>query len=545
MILKNSSYLWAYLLTTVLLLGTPQNVIILISDGAGYGSWQAAEYFHYGELNKALFHQDGWSHYACSTHMADLYENKRATGQQNVHVIYDSKKAYDQRSEPALIGSGDFRGYNWLKRTMADSAGSGSAISTGIKTFSGAINWCNQTNRGLYGRSLIERAKAQGKLTGVVTSVPISHATPAALGGAHHPDRNNYTEIAQQMLLGTHLDLLFGCGHPLYDDNSHKLDTPVYFDFVGGQSTWSQLTTGSHPNNWQLITAKTEFESATKTRHQLPLLGIAQVASTLQQRRADYDPDDLPFEVPMNKNVPSLTTMTLGALNQLSRNNDGFFLAVEAGAVDWANHANQASRMIECQVGYYQMVQAVSQWVDENSNWQDTLVILTADHDNGLILGPNSDTKFFAPIVNHGKGKLPGLRYNTASHTNSLVPIFLKGANTEHLSPWIRGTDPRFGPYLDNTDIFRIIEQKTPKQLPFIISNPRIYIKTGQSINLQLLTNVAPVNFSAQQLPSWLTLDSSGQLSGKAPQSGTYYFDLKVDNTCGQTTRRFVIVVSQ
>ena len=55
----------------------------------------------------------------------------------------------------------------------------------------------------------------------------------------------------------------------------------------------------------------------------------------------------------MIESVPDLTVMTQGAINYLSKKNDkGFFMMVEGGAVDWAAHANQTDRIIEEQVDF-------------------------------------------------------------------------------------------------------------------------------------------------------------------------------------------------
>ena len=83
-----------------------------------------------------------------------------------------------------------------------------------------------------------------------------------------------------------------------------------------------------------------------------------------------------PSGVAFNPNVPSLETMTRGALAYLSQDPNGFFVMIEGGAVDWAAHANNTARIIEEQVDFNRSVAAVVEWVEQNSSWDETLVIV-------------------------------------------------------------------------------------------------------------------------------------------------------------------------
>ncbi len=81
---------------------------------------------------------------------------------------------------------------------------------------------------------------------------------------------------------------------------------------------------------------------------------------------------------------------------------------VEGGAVDWAAHANQSGRVIEEEIDFNHSVEAVVEWVEKNSNWGETLVIVTGDHETGYLTGPGSDPAWM-PLVNNGAGYLPGM----------------------------------------------------------------------------------------------------------------------------------------
>ena len=156
-----------------------------------------------------------------------------------------------------------------------------------------------------------------------------------------------------------------------------------------------------------------------------------------------------------NINVPSLATMSRGALNVLNKTPKGFFLMVEGGAVDWASHTNNLGKMIEEEMDFNAAVQAVVDWVNANSNWRDTLLLVTSDHETGYLWGPNG---VFNEVLNNGKDLLPGATYNSTGHSNSLVPLYAIGANSQLLAKFADQEDPVRGRYLDNTEIFRAMK---------------------------------------------------------------------------------------
>lgn len=94
-------------------------------------------------------------------------------------------------------------------------------------------------------------------------------------------------------------------------------------------------------------------------------------------------------------------------------------------------------------------------WVETNSNWRETLLIVTADHETGYLEGNFSGDRW--GIISGRKG-LPayGTWYST-DHTNQLVPVYAKGAGTKQLLARATKTDPVRGAYLDNTDLANVL----------------------------------------------------------------------------------------
>ena len=84
---------------------------------------------------------------------------------------------------------------------------------------------------------------------------------------------------------------------------------------------------------------------------------------------------------------PTLAEMTAAALHVLSEpKHKGIWLLVEAGDVDWANHANNLDNSIGAVNSGAQAVKVITDWVETNSNWDETLLIVTADHGHYLVL---------------------------------------------------------------------------------------------------------------------------------------------------------------
>jgi alkaline phosphatase len=362
---------------------------------------------------------------------------------------FPDKCGYD----PSLIWA-DFL---CVKKGATDSAAAATALATGVKTYNGAIG-VGVDKQPV--ENILERAEKRGMATGVVTTVPFSHATPAGFL-AHNSGRGNYADIAKSMA-DSAADVIMGAGSPDYDNSGKPLATPKY-EFLS-QELWDQLKAGSAcsdadgdgtPDAWKLVQTKEEFQALTNGSAPKRVFGIAQAASTLQEGRAGDGKADA-FAVPFNTNVPNLSDMTLGAISVLGQDPDGFCMMVEGGAVDWAGHSNLSGRSIEEETDFSEAVEAVVKWVEKNSNWNDTLLIVTGDHETGYLTGPGSDPKW-EPLVNNGAGKMPGMKWNYGSHTNNLIPLFAKGAGSSYFTDCLQKQDPIRGAYVDNTDVAKAV----------------------------------------------------------------------------------------
>jgi alkaline phosphatase len=408
-----------------------KNIIVMISDGWGFNHLEAASYYEYGKDTRQIYNRFPFQ-FAVSTY------------------------SYFCDYDPALAWS-DFE---YVKSCYTDSAAAATALAAGVKTYDAAIG---VDVDGVPVKNALELAEEKGKATGVVTSVEWTHATPAG-HVAHNVNRDNYDAIGQEMVNLSGAEVIMGAGHPWYDADGVYKTAPNTFKYVGGQATWEALVAGTAggdadgdgvPDPWTLVQTRAEFQSLMSGPTPKRLLGTAQVYQTLQQGRGGDAFAD-PYVVPRIESVPTLEEMTLAALNVLDDDPDGLYLMIEGGAVDWAGHSNQSGRMIEEAIEFERAVEAVVGWVQTNSNWGETLLIITADHETGYLWGPGSDPAWM-PIVNNGVGVLPGMEWHSPNHTNSLVALSAKGDAARIFSRYADQYDPVRGRYLDNTEIAELV----------------------------------------------------------------------------------------
>lgn len=448
-----------------------KNVLLFIADGASWGTWDMASYYEFGERGQQPY--DRFS-VKLGVTTSPLTLSKVPTREATSTIGYDPAKAWDATPEKGLLGisPGSFAGYEYVRRNATDSAAAATALATGSRTYNSAINYDN------FGQPLpyaTRHAKECGRATGVVTSVPFSHATPAAFG-AQSRERDAFHAISEAMISNQSLDLIMGAGHPLFDANGKARLIPDYL-FMS-ETAWRSVTSDNSPRT--LIQTKEEFEALAQGRRPLrgPLLGLAQVGDTLQASRTPtaMGPDPKrPSGTAMVDSVPSLETMTRGALRVLGANARGFFLMVEGGAVDWGAHAHDAGRTIEEQIDFNRSVRAAVEWVERNSNWDESLLIVVTDHGNGLPLGPESDEVAFQRVKNQGRGKLPLVKWQARSHTNEITLLWAHGAGASRLYEDVVGVDKALvdivehntdGRYIANTAVGRLLLGKGCGEAP-------------------------------------------------------------------------------
>lgn len=314
-----------------------------------------------------------------------------------------------------------------LRHAFTDSSASATSLFCGVKTYNGATGLDGDGRPAL---SLAHLAQARGYRVGAVTSVPISHATPACCY-AHNVSRSDYQDISRD-LLGlpsvSHpdeplrgLDVLIGCGHgveELKDGGQGKNYVPgnKYLAQAdrracdikeGGRYVVAERTAGV-PGADSLMNAAVEAVSRGARlfgfygAHDQPYFSNG----NLPYATADgaYDPapgvdgkETVYSEADLKEN-PTLAEMASAALTALGSDGSPFWLLVEPGDVDWANHSNNLDASIGAVNSGDAAVRVITDWVERHSNWDESLLIVTADHghylhiDRAELLTPTAKT---------------------------------------------------------------------------------------------------------------------------------------------------------
>lgn len=254
-------------------------------------------------------------------------------------------------------------------RMITGSAAAGTALATGKKTNINVISMDPETT--IPYNSIAEKAKEKGMKVGIVSSVTINHATPAVFY-SHTPTRKNYQEIAQA----------------LADSD---------FDYFGGgywNSTGNDSVEPAATDNGFVIT-----DDLAALQAQAP--GTRVIArDALQQNPAKPRTGALLYEIDRPADGISLSRFTEEGIRLLD-NENGFFMMVEGGKIDWACHANDARAAIEDTIAFDD---AIKKAVDfYHAHPDETLIVVTADHECGGqtigFAGTGYDT-FFEVLAN-------------------------------------------------------------------------------------------------------------------------------------------------
>lgn len=433
----------------------PRNIIVMIGDGRGFNHVAAADLYQAGQLGAQVY-ESFPVELACSTYSLST---KAATGM-------------------GYSPSATWADFDVARGTPTDSAAAGSALATGRKTLNAGISMVPLKGESDFANAraaetFMERAEKRGKSTGVVTTVELADATPA-VHHSHVPERHDWTEISRQIIEDSRCDVAMGCGHPFYTPAGEPLPeakrTELSYQCAGGRETWERLVAGKAgadadgdgtPDPWTFLEERADIQRLADGTPPERVYALVHSAEATQQTRPGDAKAD-PFVVPRNEDTPTLTEMCLGALNVLSQDPDGFVVMLEGGAIDSASHANQLGRMIEETIEFGQAVEAVVGWIEAHGGWEENLLVVTSDHETGYLTGPDSGNvdggaPAWNPLVNNGKGKVPGAEWHSGGHSNNLVPFAARGVGCERFTEAAIGTDPHRGAYLDNTDIGRII----------------------------------------------------------------------------------------
>lgn len=387
--------------------GAAKNIILFVGDGMGVSTVTAARILE-GQL-------------------------KGLAGEENL-------LSFEQLPHTALIKT-----YNVDAQTP-DSAGTMTALMTGVKTNSGLIGLSETTQRGdcshLEASALItslELAELAGMSTGIISTARITHATPAATY-AKSPDRSwedinvlpkkaqklGCRDIAEQLIYfeknlqkrypgattnGMEVTLGGGRRHFLPQDASLNKDV-------------EHLGPGLRNDNrdlideWRKLYPKGQFIYNDRYFRALDWQHSERVLGLFSPSHMRYDAD----RRNRHADEPSLSEMTEKAIELLDNNKQGYFLMVEGGRIDHAHHAGNAYNAL---MDTIEFARAVAVAMNKSNN-NETLILVTADHSHVFTIAgyPKRGNPILGKVVGIGEHTptlaLDNKPYTTLGYMNGL-----------------------------------------------------------------------------------------------------------------------------
>lgn len=327
----------------------------------------------------------------------------------------------------------------YIKASYPDSANTATTLYTGVKSYNNAIG-VDVYERPL--TTILKTAALEGKSTGLVTSVPIDHATPGAAAAnvnrrnkydLHSPGATPLDNILQQQLRIYQPTVLLGGGHPLANVKK-RLPTGVEPDHTYiSETTYRELSTKPDRNIYQYTFRERSANAAQKLAQTAArinpnrgqrLLGIYGARGQngnlpVSSANRDYqttgldiftvhttrglNPDterplapgetDAKFIQRERNENPTLNQLTSAALTVLEKDPQGFWLMIEGGDIDWAAHDNNLDNLIGTVLDFDRSVGTVIRWINTHGGWERNQLIVTADHDHYFTLNDDFPTR--------------------------------------------------------------------------------------------------------------------------------------------------------
>jgi alkaline phosphatase len=237
---------------------------------------------------------------------------------------------------------------------ITDSAAAGTAMASGIKTDKGVVGKDVNLKDVV---TVAELAKKAGKKVGIISSVSIDHATPATFY-AHQDKRGNYYEISES-LAKSNFDYFAGGGAKGNSASKRK--------------EREDILSIAKNNGFYIASDKASFDKAPKGKK------VFAYNKNLDGSKA------LPYDMDRQGEDISLADFTAKGIDLLD-NDNGFFMMVEAGKIDWACHRNDAAAAIKDSIAFNDAIKKALDFYNKHKD--ETLIVVTGDHEcGGMTIG--------------------------------------------------------------------------------------------------------------------------------------------------------------
>jgi len=259
---------------------------------------------------------------------------------------------------------------------ITDSAAAGTCLATGSKTNNGTLGL---NADGYLVHTIAEDLKAQGWGVGIMTTVAIDHATPAAFY-AHVEKRNNYYTIGQQL-------------------------SESGFDFFGGAGF--HYPQGKKDNEEVNLYRLAEQRGYTIAHGFAEAVGLQTsdvnkmiLVQSTDDQGAKHG-DNLKYTIDRKNDELKLAEIVSTAISFLDKRYDRFFMMVEGGMIDYACHADDGRTAIDEVWNMDEAMKEALAFYREHPD--ETLIVVTADHETGGMALGNSDYTLHLDLLQHQK----------------------------------------------------------------------------------------------------------------------------------------------
>lgn len=326
----------------------PKYIFLFIGDGMSYPQIQLSNYY----LSAAA-----------DTNNNDILESKSNLNMMDFPVA-GSAQTYDSTS------------------FCPDSASTATSISTGHKTYSGTINM-DETGTVAY-ETIAEKLKEQkGYEIGIISSVNINHATPAAFY-SHQASRNDYYEIGLELVAS---DFDYFAGGALKKPTGNDKDKEDLYELA-------------KENGYTVAMTQAEAEAVP-----------ADVEKVLIIDENLADDDAMNYDMDLPEGAWNLADYVEKGIEVMEDSENGFFMMCEGGKIDWACHANDAAATISDTLALDEAVAAAVDFYEKHP--EETLILVTGDHETGGLTIGYAGTDYDTFLTNVENQKISYAKFDS------------------------------------------------------------------------------------------------------------------------------------
>lgn len=336
---------------------TPKYVFLFIGDGMSYPQIQLTNYF--------------------------VSANAAKKAGETVTVDGETKDVLSSKNNLTMMDfpvSGSAQTYDSTS-FAPDSASTATSIATGNKTWSGSINVSTDFTKEY--ETIAEKLKKQKDYkVGIITSVNMNHATPAAFY-AHQESRNAYYDIGLEMI----------------ESNFDYFAGGALLSPTGEDEKQEDLYSLSEKAGYKVVKTQKEAEALTQEDGKVIVV---------DEHLADSDA--MAYDMDLEEGQWALADYVDKGIEMLD-NDNGFFMMVEGGKIDWACHANDAASTISDTIALDEAVAEAVEFYNEHPD--ETLILVTGDHETGGLTIGYAGTDYDTFLTNFNNQKISYAKFDS------------------------------------------------------------------------------------------------------------------------------------